>query len=122
MERYADHKIKPGIVELISTLAQKHRVVLFSNASAEQLLPVMKHLGLDRLFEKIFVSSDLKLMKPDPEAYLAVTKELGIEPQECVMIDDSQRNVDSAEALGMQGIVFEDTQACSEKLQSLLTV
>lgn len=119
-ERYADHKIKPGIVELISNIAQKYRVAVLSNASADQLLPVMSHLGLDKLFERIFVSSNLRLMKPDPKAYLAVTKELGVAPEECLMIDDAQRNVDSAVALGMQGIVFEDTETCSAKLQTLL--
>lgn len=120
IDRYADHKINPGIVELISTMAQKYRVALLSNASAEQLLPVMAHLGLDKLFERIFVSSNLKLMKPDPEAYLAATKELGVEPLECVMIDDAQRNIDSAISLGMQGILFENTENCSVKLQALL--
>lgn len=120
LERYADHKIQPGIVDLIQSVATKYRVVLLSNASAEQLLPVMKHLGLDRLFEKIFVSSNLKLIKPDPEAYLAVMKDLGVEPQECVMIDDAKRNIDSATALGMQGIVFEETETCNAKLQNLL--
>jgi len=119
-ERYADHKIKPGIVELIGTLRQKYRIVLLSNASAEQLVPVMQHLGLDKLFERMFVSSQIGLMKPNPEAYLSVVRELNVEPNECVMIDDAKRNIDSAVALGMKGIVFEDTAACNIQLQALL--
>lgn len=120
MERYANHKVQPGIVEFIKSVGAKYRVVLLSNASAEQLLPVMSHLGLDKLFEKIFVSSNLRLMKPEPAAYLAVTKELGVTPQECLMIDDSKWNIQGAVALGMQGIVFEDTKDCSSKLEALL--
>lgn len=120
MERYAQHKIKPGIVELISALAKKYRVVLLSNASAEQLLPVMRHLGLDKLFEKTFVSSEIGLIKPNSEAFSFVARELGVEPGECVMIDDARRNIDSANTLGMQGIVFEDTETCSAELQALL--
>lgn len=120
MERYAIHRIKPGIVELISALRQKYRIVLLSNASAEQLLPVMQHLGLDKLFERTFISSQIGLMKPDPEAFLRVVKELGVDPHECVMIDDAKHNIDSAVALGMQGIVFEDTEACNVQIQALL--
>jgi len=119
-ERYADHKIKPGIVELIGTLRQKYRIVLLSNASAEQLVPVMQHLGLDKLFERIFVSSSLRLMKPDPEVYLAATRELGVTPQECVMIDDAKRNIEAAVALGMRGITFEDSESCSRELKAHL--
>lgn len=120
MERYAKHKIKPGIVEFISSLSNKYRVVLLSNASAEQLLPVMSHLSLDKLFERTFVSSEVGLIKPNPEAFLNVAKELNVEPEECVMIDDAKRNIDSAMSVGMQGIVFEDTEDCSAKLQALL--
>ncbi len=120
MKRYAEHRIKPGIVELISMLRQKYRVVLLSNASAEQLLPVMQHLGLDKLFEQTFVSSNIGLMKPDPEVYLYAIDKLGVKPQECVMIDDAKRNIDSAIALGMKGIVFEDSESCSKELKVLL--
>lgn len=120
-ERYNDHRVSPGIVELISSLGQKYRVAVLSNASAEQLLPVMTDLGLDKLFERIFVSSEIKLIKPNPEIFIHVAKELGVEASECVMIDDAKRNIHSAMALGMQGIVFENTEACSVQLQRLLS-
>lgn len=120
MERYSEHRIKPGIVELISTLRQKYRITLLSNASAEQLLPVMQHLSLDKLFERTFVSSQMGVMKPDAAAFLHVARELGVEPQECVMIDDAKRNIDSAVTTGMKGIVFEDTETCNIQLQLLL--
>ena len=39
----------------------------------------------------------------------------------CVFIDDLPENVDAARALGMHGIVFEDTTACLEVLEELLS-
>jgi putative hydrolase of the HAD superfamily len=118
--RYDQHQVRPGIVELISALASKYRVVLLSNANEEQLLPVMRHLGLDKLFERVFVSSEIGSIKPDPKAFLYVAEQLGIESDECILIDDSERNIISAKQLGMKGIVFKNPEDCSSQLHALL--
>ena len=107
MKQYQDHKINTSVVRLAHSLKEKgYTIVLLSNASSEYLLPIMKKLGLDALFDKIFVSSDIHLAKPDPLAYEYVLNEMGFEPYEAVMIDDSQHNVDSAISVGMRGIVY----------------
>ena len=53
------------------------------------------------LFEEVFTSSVLGLRKPDPEAYLAVSARMGVEPAEVHFFDDSPVNVDAARDVGM---------------------
>jgi HAD superfamily hydrolase (TIGR01509 family) len=60
-------------------------------------------------------------MKPDAAAYQAVLARLGLPGRNCLFIDDQPTNVRAAQALGLHGIVFQDTPACLAELDGLLT-
>ncbi len=103
---YQKHDIKQHNILAIRSLTD-HTHVLLSNASAQYLRPIMTELGLDTLFSKVFVSSEIGYAKPDPRAFLHVLSESGFVAENAVMIDDNARNIDSAVELGIKGIVFE---------------
>lgn len=103
--RYQDHDIKQSNILSIQALTD-HTHVLLSNASAGYLVPVMQRLGLDNLFSRIFVSSELGFAKPDRRAYEAVLHTMNYAPNQAIMVDDSNRNIEAAKALGMDGILF----------------
>lgn len=52
------------------------------------------------LIDKVFISSDLRLSKPDPAVFPAVTADLGVLPQEVAFIDDRPECVEAAAAYG----------------------
>jgi HAD superfamily hydrolase (TIGR01509 family) len=113
-KRYQDHKINELAVKLAHNLREGgHTVVLLSNASAEYLLPIMDRLGLNMLFDRVFVSSEIHLAKPDPLAFDYVLREMNYEPNEAVMIDDSEANIAAAKELGMHGIVYKPGEELS---------
>lgn len=56
--------------------------------------------------DKIFVSYELGLLKPDVEIYRQVLKKLNARPEEVVFIDDKLKNVEAAKSIGIYGIVF----------------
>ncbi len=45
-------------------------------------------------------------MKPEKEAYEFVVKAINADPDECVFIDDLEKNVKGAESLGIKGILY----------------
>jgi 2-haloacid dehalogenase len=55
---------------------------------------------LDR-FRAIFVSGELRLVKPDPAIFRHVLDAIGVPAGRCVFIDDSARNVEAAAGLGL---------------------
>ena len=60
-----------------------------------------------------------KTLKPSAEFYLAVMKEIGLAPEEMLFIDDSQKNVDGALAVGLPAVYYEpgtDLDALIEKV------
>jgi len=81
------------------------RVALLSNAGFDFGDP-FRRAPFARYFEKIYVSAELGMIKPDPEIYRYVARDLGIEPSEMVFIDNKKVNVEGAESIGVTGHVF----------------
>ena len=73
-----------------------------------QLLFVFFHLYFPFLkyADGYLISYEVKLMKPDKAIYLALCQKYGLDPAECVMIDDLEENVSGARQAGMKGLVF----------------
>jgi putative hydrolase of the HAD superfamily len=98
--------IEPAVFDIISELADGGcRIALLSNAGFDFASP-FRSAPISRFFERVFVSAELGLLKPDPRIYLEVARELGITPAEMVFIDNKQENVDAAIALGITGHHF----------------
>lgn len=53
-------------------------------------------------FDRIFLSQELHLQKPNPEIFNTAIRELGASPAETIFIDDSAVNTASAAACGLQ--------------------
>lgn len=111
--------VEPGTVRLIEALhAGGTRTALLSNAGFDFGDP-FRNAPFATLFEKVFVSAELGMLKPDAEIYRHVASELGIEPEQMVFIDNKQVNVDGATALGITGHVFTDVSGLRTFLESL---
>ncbi len=66
-------------------------------------------------------SCDVKLIKPEPEIYQALTERYpSIVPEESVFLDDVAENVAAARAQGFHGIVFSSREQASGELEALL--
>lgn len=67
-------------------------------------------------FAKVFFSCELKLAKPDPEIYQQVLSILAISAEQMIFIDDSEKNIEAARALGIKTILYQDLNI--EQLES----
>ena len=86
--------------------AGRTRVAVLSNAGFDYSL--LRGSPLAAIVERIFLSAELDLLKPDPAIYLRVADELGIAPGAIVFVDNRASNVAGAESIGMTGHVFTD--------------
>lgn len=59
-------------------------------------------------FDGVVVSADIHMLKPDPEIYTYLTDKYGLEPSECLFIDDMPQNVQGAKQAGLQAVRFEN--------------
>ena len=70
-------------------------------------------------FRTIFVSGELRLIKPDPAIYRHVLGAIGAAAEDCLFIDDSPKNVAGAAAVGMQVHRFTDAISLRAELAGL---
>ncbi len=96
-------------------LSGRYKIGLLSNIGRGWLndfMPVDQRLGL---FDAEVLSGDVGMVKPALEMFEMAAQRLGVEPFECVMIDDLLTNIDGAERVGMKGVLFGTaTQARTE--------
>lgn len=97
-------------MDIVKELRRKgHRVVIASNTNPY----MMEHMHgpdfyegrpIDDFFDRIYASCDMKAYKPEAKFFTTILREEGIRPEEAVFIDDSRKNADGAEAVGIRGI------------------
>ena len=109
------------LLSYIATLKPEYKIALLSNVSSRERLGIRFEPGeLDAAFDTIVASGDEGFVKPQPEIYQIAATRLGVEPSECVMIDDIIEFCDGARATGMQAIQFISTGQCIEDLNALI--
>ncbi len=109
--------VEPGTVQLIQELADGGtRVALLSNAGYD-FGDAFRAAPFASVMERVLVSAELGLLKPDPAIYERAVAELGIEPAQMVFIDNRADNVAGAESIGATGHVFTGV----ETLRAFLT-
>lgn len=92
----------PHNVALLHEARRTHcKVGLATMSQCPQVRRVLEILGLSEAFDFVASRDDVEHGKPDPEIYLLVARELGIPPDQCLVIEDSPTGVKAALAAGM---------------------
>lgn len=105
----------PEMVELIETLKQEYVVALLSNVwplSAK----IIRESGWYDQFDKLFLSCDMGMAKPDQEIYDEVLKELGVPASDILFVDDKEQNLVYLRSLGVQVIQADSPNDAVEKV------
>jgi len=99
-----------GVTELLETLRERGMgVYLLSNAQSDFTRPELSMLGLTRLFDGIFISSEHGVKKPSPVYFGKLLQTYGLRREECVMIgNDEESDIAGARAAGISGCLVTD--------------
>jgi putative hydrolase of the HAD superfamily len=93
--------VDPPTLEVLFDLQRGGtRMALLSNAAPE-FSSYYRHGMLGDLFEQVFTSSELGVLKPEPAIFRALLDGLGVAPEQVVFIDNLESNVRGAQALGI---------------------
>jgi putative hydrolase of the HAD superfamily len=86
--------------------------VILTNAPAEHAERVLRMLGIERHFDRIFdIRFATFLPKPNPFVYQRTLDELGIRGERAVLIEDTPKNLPPARALGMTTVLIGESPA-----------
>ena len=99
-----------------------YRTGLLTNNVAEWSGAWRSTIPVEELFDDVVDSSEVGMRKPDPAIYLLACERLGVAPERTVFLDDAERNVEGARAVGMWGVVVgPDPHEALEQLDRILT-
>ena len=100
-------------------LAAGYPVYLLSNAGQDFYIYRRKLPELAD-FSGLFISSDWRLLKPEPEIFRTFLAHFGLRAGDCVFVDDVPANIAGAKDAGMDGICFNATREPIERLYAQL--
>lgn len=116
--RSADLRLMDGVRETIDALRETALpLAITSSAVRSSIEEILTRLGLRDAFGLIVDGSEVIHGKPDPEAYLVTARKLGVFPEECVVLEDSNVGVIAAKRAGMFCIAIRNPRA--QTLQDL---
>lgn len=118
-ERYLDMVAGeiPDVVDVVRDLhARGTRLLVLSNMPAEVWPRLTARFEWFALFDGCVVSGVEKVVKPDPAIYRVLVDRHGVDPASTVFVDDRPENVDAADALGFDGVLFTDAASLRASL------
>lgn len=93
----------PGAQELLNLLRVEGFKVALGSASKNSL-KVLTQLGAKKYFDVIGDGNSVSKSKPAPDIFLFGAKQLGLEPEECIVYEDAEAGVDAAKAGGFYSV------------------
>ena len=109
-----------GSVELLQRLKQAgYPLYIFSNFSAETFIQMRANYPWVALFDDVVLSGEIHLVKPDPAYFHVGLHRIGHPAHECLFIDDSLPNIETAHKLGLPSIHFQSPDQLERELKTL---
>lgn len=101
--------IKPvsGIPEFLRSIKEKGLTTAVASSSDYKLINlILDRLKIAKYFDSVTSGSDVKRGKPSPDVFLLAAERIGIEPSECLVVEDSENGVKAAKAAGMKALGY----------------
>ena len=98
-------------IEWLKQIKNKYRIFLFSNTNQihhDAFMEIYRNqtgdADFDGYFEKAYYSQHIGMRKPNPEPFLYILKEQNLLAAETLFIDDTIKNIETAQSLGLQTV------------------
>lgn len=102
--------LREGVKELILNLKEGgSEIALATSSNWEITEKILKGLNIETLFDTITTGEEAVNAKPDPEIFIKAAEKLNLEPEACLVFEDSVPGVKAAKDAGMKVIAIDPT-------------
>lgn len=102
-------KIKPGVHELLDYLnKENYKIAVATSTRRERVLQLLEEAKIKEKVNFIICGDQVENSKPNPEIFLKAAKGLNVNPEECIVVEDSDAGIIAAHAAKMIGIHVPD--------------
>jgi HAD superfamily hydrolase (TIGR01509 family) len=107
------------ITYIRKALKPKYKIGVLSNSGDDYLSQMLDPEDV-KLFDDVILSYQYGMIKPQAEIFELAAGRLGVQPTECVFIDDSPSHCEGARRAGMKTIFYEDFPSFKKQIEKLL--
>jgi len=95
----------PYIERVLKNLSNKYQMAIVTTSKREDFEAIHERTGYLKYFEQWLTLGDYEKSKPAPDPYLAALKKMDVNPEETVVIEDTQRGLIAANAAGLRCLI-----------------
>ncbi len=110
IEYFGPENLLPGARHAVESVRRAGLKTALASASRNAPL-LLERLGIAELFDYVVDANRISRAKPDPEIFLAAASGLGLEPSECLGVEDAAAGIASIHAAGMKAVGVGQAQA-----------
>ncbi len=107
-----------GTKDIIKQLKSDSKVVCGTNTIDSHYYYLLNQGDYD-IFDEVYASNLMGISKPDPDFYRYILKKERITPENTVFVDDSEENILSAQKIGINSILFTDSDSLKQQIKTL---
>ena len=107
--------LKAGAYELLEYLKDNHyKIAVASSSTKNRAFNLLDQHNIRNLFDEFVFAEDVSHSKPHPEVFLKASNKLNINPEECIVLEDSENGILAAHHAGIPVICIPDMKIPSE--------
>ena len=112
--------IKPGVHELLDYLnKENYKIAVATSTRRERALQLLEEAKIKEKVNYVICGDQVENSKPDPEIFLKAAKGLDVNPEKCIVIEDSDAGITAAHAAKMIGIHVPDMKFLEDDTKKL---
>lgn len=105
---------------LVRELKIKYKIGMITDNKVDRITKILKHHNLSNLFDVVTISAECKCGKNDRKIFDITLDALGVEPNDCVFIDNSEKNLIVPQEMGIHTILFDDENRNINKFKNII--
>lgn len=105
-----------GAPAFVKSLKGRYKLAVASSSYLKNIERNMNNLCITECFDELVSGTQVKNPKPSPDIFLLAAEKLGVLPQECLVIEDSENGVNAAKTAGMACVGFINENSGNQNL------
>jgi len=107
------------VMAYVNSLKGKLKLGILSNNVKEWVTYKNDHFKIDEPFDAVVYSCDVGKVKPEKEIFELILQKLRTKAEETIFIDNHDRNIEAAQQIGMQTVLFENLDQMKQEVNKL---
>ena len=108
IDSFINTPLDDDMISFVRELKKEYIIGMITDNKVDRITEILKHHNLTDLFDIVTISAECKCGKNDRKIFDITLENLGVNPNNCVFIDNSEKNLTVPNELGISTILFDD--------------